>query len=72
MERLHLLKPDVVSGYLNEGKGQEVTYLHINDVIDVEELMDDVRLEGENMEVKSILNRDNIVSWLKTSNPCVL
>lgn len=42
MERLHLLKPDVVSGYLNEGKGQEVTYLHINDVIDVEELMDDV------------------------------
>lgn len=32
----------------------------------LEELMDDVRLEDENMEVKSILNRDNIVSWLKT------
>ena len=35
MERLHLLKPDVVSGYLNEGNGQEVTYLHINYVIDL-------------------------------------
>ena len=43
MKRLNLLKPDVISGYLNEGKGQEVTYLHIHENIDVYELKEDVQ-----------------------------
>ena len=43
MKRLNLLKPDVKNGYLNEGKGQEVTYLQIPEGIDQKELEEDVQ-----------------------------
>ena len=43
MKRLNLLKPDVRNGYLNEGKGQEVTYLQIQEGIDQKELEEDVQ-----------------------------
>ncbi len=42
MKKLNLLKPDVRSGYLNNGKGQEVRYLNIDENIGRKELKNDI------------------------------
>ena len=42
MKILNLLKPDVRTGYLNGGKGQEVTYLQIPHNVSCRELKEDI------------------------------
>jgi len=42
MVKLNLLKPDIRTGYLNYGKGQQVTYLQVPENIGLAELKDDV------------------------------
>ncbi len=42
MEKLNLIKPDIRTGYLNYGKGQQVTYLQVPDNISYKELKSDV------------------------------
>ena len=42
MKKLNVLKPDVRTGYLNNGKGQEVTYLQVPQNVTVEELREDI------------------------------
>lgn len=41
-KKLNLLKPDVKTGYLDYGKGQEITYLTIPEYIGKEELKEDI------------------------------
>ena len=43
MKKIHLLKPDVRTGYLNHGEGQEITYVNIPKGLGLEELKDDVK-----------------------------
>lgn len=42
MKKLNVLKPDARTGYLNNGKGQEVTYLQVPQNVTVEELQEDI------------------------------
>ena len=42
MNNLHLLKPDVRTGFLENGSGQEITYLVTDDGIGLKELEEDV------------------------------
>ncbi|MCQ2498702.1 MAG: AAA family ATPase [Lachnospiraceae bacterium] len=43
MSRFNLIKPDIHTGYLNDGKGQEVTYLQIPENLTIEELEEDIK-----------------------------
>ena len=42
MDRINLLKPDVVTGYLDNGRGQEVTYLQVNPQMNIQNLKEDI------------------------------
>lgn len=42
MKKLNVLKPDVRTGYLNNGKGQEVTYLQVPRDVTLQELREDI------------------------------
>lgn len=43
MKKLSLLKPDVRTGYLEDGKGQEVTYLDVSDGLNIKSLEQDIK-----------------------------
>lgn len=43
MKKINLLKPDVVTGYLSDGKGQEITYLNIDPKLTLSMLKEDIR-----------------------------
>lgn len=42
MNKLHVLKPDLHTGYLNYGKGQEITYLAVPENVSMNELDEDI------------------------------
>ena len=42
MDRINLLKPDIVTGYLDNGRGQEVTYLQVNPHMSIQNLKEDI------------------------------
>ena len=42
MKKLNLLKPDIHSGYLNYGKGQEINYLAVPGELGLEELEEEL------------------------------
>lgn len=43
MSKYKLIKPDLHTGYLNDGKGQEVTYLKIPELLTVKDLESDIK-----------------------------
>jgi len=43
MNKLNLLKPDLHTGYLNYGKGQEITYLTVPEEISISKLEEDIK-----------------------------
>lgn len=49
MNRINLLKPDVVTGYLENGKGQEVTFLRVNPNLDRSRLNEDILNGGAHL-----------------------
>lgn len=53
MKTLHILKPDVRTGYLESGKGQEVTYLNVPEGISFQEIEKDV--ENGAVQYKELL-----------------
>ncbi len=42
MDRINLLKPDIVTGFLENGKGQEITYLQVKPDMDIKSLKEDI------------------------------
>ena len=50
MKKLNLLKPELKVEFLNEGKGEKVTYLHINDELTRESLSADVAAGAQQLE----------------------
>ncbi len=43
MKKINLLKPELVTGYLEEGKGQEITYLSVNPGMSSRKLGEDIK-----------------------------
>ena len=58
MNRINLLKPDVVNGFLEGGKGQEVTYLNIDPELSPDKLDEDIANGATYLsEVRELMNK---------------
>ena len=58
MKKLHLLKPDVKSCFLNEGRGEKVNYIHIDDTLTAECLAKDVAAGAKQLEdLKALVDK---------------
>ena len=58
MKRINLLKPNVVNGFLDNGKGQEVTYLNIDPELTPGMLDEDIKNGAAYLaEIREIMNK---------------
>ncbi len=58
MKKINLLKPDVVTGYLSNGKGQEITCLNIDPDLTKEKLEEDIKNGADYLqEVKGLMDK---------------
>ena len=58
MKKINLLKPNIVTGYLSNGKGQEITYLDVDPQLTKEKLDEDIANGAIHFrELSELLNR---------------
>ena len=50
MKKLHLLKPEFKTCFLNDGRGEKVKYIHINDQLTRKCLDEDVAAGAKQLE----------------------